>query len=286
MRNQSKLERARVSEAKCIDNLCVGAFDTRHEAQMQTERDRPCVAKKIDRLSDGVVVGTQIEPARTGYQVGRLGQQIGHLERQVGRLGCQVGCLGCQVGRLGRQVDHHEHQFGRFGAKLAIMGAKLAGFGAKWAITSLKLAVLGTTLGILAAQFAILGTKLAIVAFWLRFWLDLGGLRTFKNVFSLERGANRQRFVRNCKIIVFSKVFHGFSSPGAAPGALRASKIGVEQGCQRIAGRQSQSSRPFEQATRAMPGQIEPATASQGAAWSTQDARDSHHAHSAPFTCS
>ena len=57
-------------------------------------------------------------------------------------------------------------------------------------------------------------------------------------------------------------VFHGFSSPGAAPGAVRASKIEVGQGSQRIAGRQSQSSRPFEQATRAMPGQIEPARAS------------------------
>ena len=64
MRNQSKLERAGVSEAKYIDKLCVGAFATRHEAQMQTERDRPCVAKKMDRLSDGVVGGTQIEPAR------------------------------------------------------------------------------------------------------------------------------------------------------------------------------------------------------------------------------
>ena len=110
MRIQCKLERARVSEAKCIDNLCVGAFDTRHEAQMQTERDRPCVAKKIDRLSDGVVVGTQIEPARASYQVGRLERQIGHLERQVGRLGCQVGCLGAKLAGLG--------------AKLCVLGAK------------------------------------------------------------------------------------------------------------------------------------------------------------------
>ena len=58
MRNQSKLDRARVSDAKYIDKLCVGAFDTRHEAQMQTERDSPCVEKNVDRLSDGVVVGT------------------------------------------------------------------------------------------------------------------------------------------------------------------------------------------------------------------------------------
>ena len=46
---------------------------------MQTERDSKCVAKNVDRLSDGVVVGTQIEPARASYQVDRL--QIGHLER-------------------------------------------------------------------------------------------------------------------------------------------------------------------------------------------------------------
>ena len=64
MRNRSKLERARASEAKHIDKLCVGAVDTRHEAQMETERDGSCVAKNVRRLSDGVVVGTQIEPAR------------------------------------------------------------------------------------------------------------------------------------------------------------------------------------------------------------------------------
>ena len=110
MRNRSKLEGARASEAKHIDKLCVGAFDTRHEARMQTERDSPGVAKNVDRLSDGVVVGNQIEPARASYQVGRLERQIGHLERQVGRLGRQVGCLGCQVGRLGRQVGRLGHQ--------------------------------------------------------------------------------------------------------------------------------------------------------------------------------
>ena len=38
--------------------------ETRHGAQMQTERDSKCVAKNVDRLSDEVVVGTQIEPAR------------------------------------------------------------------------------------------------------------------------------------------------------------------------------------------------------------------------------
>ena len=37
---------------------------------MQTERDSKCVAKNVDRLSDEVVVGTQIEPARASYQVG------------------------------------------------------------------------------------------------------------------------------------------------------------------------------------------------------------------------
>ena len=115
MRNRSKLERARVSEAKHIDKLCAGAVDTRHEAQMQTKRDRPCVAKKIDRLSDGVDVGTQVEPARASYQVSRLERQIGHLERQVGRLGCQVGCLGRQVGRLGRQVGRLGRQVGCLG---------------------------------------------------------------------------------------------------------------------------------------------------------------------------
>ena len=44
--------------------------ETRHGAQMQTERDSKCVAKNVDRLSDEVVVGTQIEPARASYQVG------------------------------------------------------------------------------------------------------------------------------------------------------------------------------------------------------------------------
>ena len=44
--------------------------ETRHGAQMQTERDGKCVAKNVDRLSDEVVVGTQIEPARASYQVG------------------------------------------------------------------------------------------------------------------------------------------------------------------------------------------------------------------------
>ena len=34
---------------------------TRHEGQMQTERASGCVAKTIDRLSDGVVVGTKID---------------------------------------------------------------------------------------------------------------------------------------------------------------------------------------------------------------------------------
>ena len=72
-------------------------------------------AKKIDRLSDGVVVGTLIEPARASYQVGRLGRQIGHLERQVGRLGAKLAALGAKLAVLG--------------AMLAVLAAKLTTWG-------------------------------------------------------------------------------------------------------------------------------------------------------------
>ena len=89
---------------------------------MQTEHDGKCVAKNVDRLSDGVVVGNQIEPAGRATKLVALSDKLATWSAKLAVWGAKLVVLG---------------------AKLAVLGAKLAALGSTLAIWDTKLAALG-----------------------------------------------------------------------------------------------------------------------------------------------